>query len=97
MAATLPQPVFVHQCDGHILLRLVQDKAVVPPALLQQLLASRVEAAESEQGRMLKKKGEGGDQEDILATLLPHAYTKRTSTYLVVSAVQRLDGRICQG
>jgi recombination associated protein RdgC len=81
-AATLPQPVFVHQCDGHILLRLVQDKAVVPPAQLQQLLASRVEAAELEQGRALKKKEKEAIKEDILATLLPHAYTKRTSTYL---------------
>ncbi|GAA0428284.1 recombination-associated protein RdgC [Aeromonas salmonicida] len=81
-AATLPQPVFVHQCDGHILLRLVRDQAVVPPAQLQQLLASRVEAAESEQGRMLKKKEKEAIKEDILATLLPHAYTKRASTYL---------------
>lgn len=81
-AAALPQPVFVHQCDGHILLRLVQDKAVVPPAQLQQLLASKVEAIEHQQGRALKKKEKEAIKEDILATLLPHAYTKRTSTYL---------------
>ncbi|BEE07139.1 recombination-associated protein RdgC [Aeromonas veronii] len=81
-AAALPQPVFVHQCDGHILLRLVQDKAVIPPAQLQQLLASKVEAIEHQQGRALKKKEKEAIKEDILATLLPHAYTKRTSTYL---------------
>jgi len=81
-AATLPQPVFVHQCDGHILLRLVRDQAVVPPAQLQQLLASKVEAIEHQQGRALKKKEKEAIKEDILATLLPHAYTKRTSTHL---------------
>lgn len=81
-AAALPQPVFVHQCDGHILLRLVRDQAVVPPAQLQQLLASKIEAIEHQQGRALKKKEKEAIKEDILATLLPHAYTKRTSTYL---------------
>lgn len=80
--AAIPQPVFVHQCDGHILLRLVRDQAVVPPAQLQQLLASKVEAIEHQQGRALKKKEKEAIKEDILATLLPHAYTKRTSTYL---------------
>lgn len=81
-AASIPQPVFVHQCDGHILLRLVRDQAVVPPAQLQQLLASKVEAIEHQQGWALKKKEKEAIKEDILATLLPHAYTKRTSTYL---------------
>lgn len=81
-AAALPQPVFVHQCDGHILLRLVRDQAVMPPAQLQQLLASKVEAIEHQQGRALKKKEKEAIKEDILATLLPNAYTKRTSTYL---------------
>ena len=81
--AAIPQPVFVHQCDGHILLRLVRDQAVVPPAQLQQLFESNVEAVEHQQGRALKKKEKEAIKEDILATLLPHAYTKRTSTYLL--------------
>lgn len=78
----IPQPVFVHQCDGHVLLRLVWDQAQIPSAQLTQLMASRVEAIELQQGRMLKKKEKEAIKEDILATLLPQAYTKRTSTYV---------------
>lgn len=75
MAATLPQPVFVHQCDGHILLRLVQDKAVVPPAQLQQLLASRVEAVELERERAINKKEKEAFKEGIISALLSNSST----------------------
>lgn len=80
--AAIPQPVFVHQCDGHILLRLVRDQAQVRTAQLVQLMASRVEDIERQQGRMLKKKEKEAIKEEILATLLPQAYTERKSTYL---------------
>ena len=81
-AATLPQPLLVHQHEGHVMLRLVGDRAQVPPMQLKQLLASRIEEIENSQGRALKKKEREAIKDDILATLLPTAYTKRSSTYL---------------
>ncbi|ALN97572.1 recombination-associated protein RdgC [Aeromonas sp. ARM81] len=81
-AATLPQPLLVHQHEGHVMLRLVGDSAQIPPMQLKQLLASRIEEIENSQGRALKKKEREAIKDDILATLLPTAYTKRSSTYL---------------
>lgn len=80
MEAVLPQPSMVYQCDGHVILRMVQDQATLPPQQVQQLLASKIEAMEREQGRALKKKEREALKEEILVTLLPHAYTRRAST-----------------
>ncbi|MND21206.1 Recombination-associated protein RdgC [compost metagenome] len=79
-AVTLP--LLVHQHEGHVMLRLVGDRAQIPPMQLKQLLASRIEEIESSQGRALKKKEREAIKDDILASLLPTAYTKRSSTYL---------------
>ena len=81
-ATPLPQPLLVHQHEGHVMLRLVGDRAQTPPMQLKQLLASRIEEIENSQGRALKKKEREAIKDDILATLLPTAYTKRSSTYL---------------
>lgn len=81
-AATLPQPLMVYQCEGHVMLRLVGDRAQIPPMQLKQLLDSRIEDIERQQGRALKKKEKEAFKDDILATLLPQAYTKRTCTYV---------------
>lgn len=76
------QSDMIYECNGHILLRLVSDKAEIKSALVEQKLASRVSELEREQGRQLKKKETDSIKEGIIASLLPQAYTKRTSTYL---------------
>lgn len=76
--------------DGHWILRLAVERRVVPASTIRGELEARCKAIEAEQGRKPGRKEKRDLKEEIVQTLMPRAFAKRTLHWLWLHPAERL-------
>ncbi len=76
--------------DGHWILRLAVERRVVPASTIRGELEARCKAIEAEQGRKPGRKEKRDLKDEIVQTLMPRAFTKRSMHWLWLHPEERL-------
>jgi recombination associated protein RdgC len=71
----------VHAAEGQLLICAKKEEKAIPGAVVAAEVAKKVEELEAEQGRALGKKEKERIKEDVLAALLPRAFSRFQQTY----------------
>ncbi|MEO7151864.1 MAG: recombination-associated protein RdgC, partial [Burkholderiaceae bacterium] len=80
----------VESIGGHWMLRLCVERKAVPGAVVKTELEARLEAIEAQTGRRPKGKAAKELKEEIVHTLLPRAFAKRSTTSIWIDAQARV-------
>ncbi len=70
----------VYAANGCFLLCMRKEQKVIPPTMVNEALEERVAIIEQEQGRKVFRKEKQQFKEDIMAMLLPKAFTRASHT-----------------
>ncbi|SHH35555.1 recombination-associated protein RdgC [Ferrimonas marina] len=68
----------VHEVEGSLLIAIEKEEKMLPASVIREELEERVRQLESEQGRPARKAEKEAMKEDIVAVLLPRAFSRRT-------------------
>jgi len=79
-----------HSANGQILICARKEEKIIPPAVIKEVLAEKIEEIELEQGRALKKKEKEALKEELLHTLLPRAFSRATNIFLWINPADGL-------
>lgn len=74
-----------HFSGSSILICAKKQEKVLPPAVINEMLAAKVDQVELEEGRPVKKKEKDELKENLIHTLLPSALIKSTYTYAFIN------------
>lgn len=80
----------VHTANGRHLVCLRQEQKVLPPAVIREETDERIEAAEAQQGRPLRRKEKTEIKEQVTLELLPRAFTRSKFTCAYIDFAQGL-------
>ena len=80
----------VHTSNGYSMICLLKEDKILPSSVVNDELAERVEQLELKEGRKLFRKERLQLKDDIIAQLLPKAFTKRKKTFAYISPKDRL-------
>lgn len=79
-----------HSADGQILICARKEEKIIPPAVIKEALAEKIDEIELEQGRALKKKEKEALKEELLHTLLPRAFSRTSNTVIWINPADGL-------
>lgn len=79
-----------HAATGQILICARKEDKILPPTVIKEALAEKVEEVELEQGRVLKKKEKEALKEEIMHTLLPRAFSRTSQTFVWINPADGL-------
>jgi recombination associated protein RdgC len=74
----------VHAADGCLMLCLQVEEKILPSTVVSQALVERIKIIEQNQGRKVPYKEKQALQADIIATLLPRAFSRLKQIYAYV-------------
>ncbi|OBX00272.1 recombination-associated protein RdgC [Gallibacterium genomosp. 1] len=78
------------EANGQILLVAQREEKILPNYVITKELANRVKALEEKEGRKLKKVERLSIKDDVVASLLPQAFTRSTYTALWIDTQNQL-------
>ena len=79
-----------HQADGRILLVAKREEKILPVEVVNRELNKRITALEEKEQRKLKKVERSSLKDDVVATLLPQAFSRIKTTALYIDTVKQL-------
>lgn len=79
-----------HQADGKILLITKREEKILPAEVVNRELNKRITALEEKEQRKLKKVERSSLKDDVVATLLPQAFSRIKTTALYIDTVKQL-------
>ncbi|MCH7369850.1 recombination-associated protein RdgC [Aeromonas sp. MR16] len=79
-----------HSADGQILICARKEEKIIPPTVIKEALAEKIDEIELEQGRALKKKEKEALKEELLHTLLPRAFSRTSNTVIWINPADGL-------
>ena len=74
----------VHTTDSRMMICLKQEDRILPPSVLNEAVAEKIEVIEENEDRKVTKKEKEQIKEDISHELLPKAFTKSKHTYAYI-------------
>ena len=85
----------VHEVQGHRLIRLAEQKRLLPTAVINEVLEERAAEWEAKQGFSPRRRERQALKEAVIEELLPQAFARTTVTELWWDTQQRLIGINC--
>ena len=79
-----------HQADGKILLVAKREEKILPIEVVNSELNKRITALEEKEQRKLKKVELASLKDDVIATLLPQAFSRIKTTALYIDTLKQL-------
>lgn len=79
-----------HQADGKILLIAKREEKILPTEVVNRELNKRITALEEKEQRKLKKVERLSLKDDVIATLLPQAFSRIKTTALYIDTMKQL-------
>lgn len=79
-----------HQADGRILLVAKREEKILPVEVVNRELNKRITALEEKEQRKLKKVERASLKDDVIATLLPQAFSRIKATALYIDTLKQL-------
>ncbi len=74
----------IYTANGCYLFCMRREQKVIPPSTINESLEERIAVIEQEQGRKVFRKEKQQFKEDIVATLMPKAFTRSTHTHAYI-------------
>lgn len=82
--------LLAYQANGNILLVAKREEKILPKDVVTRETDKRVQALEEKEHRKLKKVERRSIEDDVIATLLPQAFSKFKSTALYIDTAKKL-------
>ena len=79
-----------HQANGKILLVAKREEKILPAEVVNRELNKRITALEEKEQRKLKKVERSSLKDDVIATLLPQAFSRIKTTALYIDTLKQL-------
>lgn len=79
-----------HQANGKILLVAKREEKILPVEVVNRELNKRITALEEKEQRKLKKVERASLKDDVIATLLPQAFSRIKTTALYIDTLKQL-------
>ena len=79
-----------HQANGKILLVAKREEKILPTEVVNRELNKRITALEEKEQRKLKKVERSSLKDDVIATLLPQAFSRIKTTALYIDTLKQL-------
>ena len=79
-----------YQADGKILLMAKREEKILPVEVVNRELNKRITALEEKEQRKLKKAERLSLKDDVIATLLPQAFSRIKTTALYIDTLKQL-------
>ncbi|WP_028116833.1 recombination-associated protein RdgC [Ferrimonas senticii] len=80
----------VHGAGNNLMIAMEKEEKMLPASVIREELDERLQALESEQGRPARKAEKDALKEDIIATLLPRAFSRRKQIRALIMPKQQL-------
>lgn len=80
----------VHASQGFLLIAARKEERILPGSVVRDALKEKVDEIEAEQMRKVYKKERDQLKDDIVQTLLPRAFLRRSSTFAAIAPEQGL-------
>lgn len=80
----------VHSSGGYHMICLQKEEKILPASVVNEALIERVEILEEKEGRKLFRKERLQLKDDVIAQLLPKAFSKRKKVFAYLSPKERL-------
>lgn len=74
----------VMEYKGYIMLAICKQVKLLPSHVLKEALLAKIEKLENEQSRKLKKTEKDALKDEVLHSLLPRAFTRNTTSWMVI-------------
>ncbi len=82
--------LLTHATGGYIMICGQKQEKLLPATVVNEELAEKAQAFEDKEGRKLYRKEREQLKDDIIATLLPRAFTRNQKTFAYISPKDRL-------
>lgn len=82
--------ILAHQANGKILLVAKREEKILPTEVVNRELNKRITALEEKEQRKLKKVERSSLKDDVIATLLPQAFSRIKTTALYIDTLKQL-------
>ena len=80
----------VHAVGGYIMICARKEQKVVPATVVRERVQEKAEAIEAAQGRPVRRKERDTIKEEVIHTLLPHAFPRSTLTFAYIAPKENL-------
>lgn len=78
----------VHSANGYHLIALRKEEKLLPGSVVNELVADKVDALETEQHRKIRKKEKDEIKEQVLLEMLPQAFSKNRRCYAYLAPAE---------
>ncbi|GAA4901217.1 recombination-associated protein RdgC [Ferrimonas pelagia] len=80
----------VHDSDGNLLIAIEKEEKMLPASVIREELEERISQLETDQGRPARKAEKEAMKDDIIAVLLPRAFSRRKQVRALIMPKQQL-------
>lgn len=82
--------MLTHACGGYIMICAQRQEKILPAAVINERIAEKALEVEHKEGRKLYSKERAQLKDDIIASLLPQAFTKNQKLFAYISPKEKL-------
>lgn len=80
----------VHATGGFLMVKTQHEERILPSSVVKDAVKEKVDAIEAEQSRKVYKKEKDQIKDEVIQTLMPRAFIKKTDLHAAIDATQGL-------